>query len=118
MIVGSKIINKASLLSACLNEKTVVQYARELVPRFIRHNKEIVDNQRYLVALEVRELREIPYGKKTKLINALLSGIIVRGTINRITDIEDIMISVNMDMILSKLFENEMNEINYRKYDI
>lgn len=118
MIVGSKIINRPALISACINEKTIVEFARNLVPRFIRHNKEIVDNQRYLVALEVRELNEVPYGKKIKLTNALLSGILIRGTLNRITDIEDIMISVNMDMILEKLFENEIKEINYRKYDI
>jgi hypothetical protein len=64
---------------------------------------EIVDNQRYLVAIEVRKINTLSFKYKKELYEKLLEGVTVRGTINTLIDIEDILSSVNVNKIFKLL---------------
>ena len=78
-----------------------------LVPRCIRHIQAIVDNQKYLAALYLRNIQSIPYNTRKQRCEELLSGISVTGVINTVTDFEDILLQVDMDLLITFLFKEE-----------
>lgn len=50
MIVGRKDIDFTKLKLACRSEDSLLRFTIDLVPTPLRHIREVVDNQKYLVA--------------------------------------------------------------------
>ncbi len=114
MIVGTKTIPLSDLINACSSDRELSAFTLALVPRFVRHIDEIVNNQKYIVALELRGIAGIPYKIKKELSENLLTGVVVKGTINTIIDIEDVMASVDMNTVFKYLFKTELKVYDAR----
>ena len=69
MIVGSKNINKSELTKYVSSVSKLIEYSDSLVPEYIRYRKEILFNQRYIVALAVREIQSISYNDRVALLD-------------------------------------------------
>lgn len=113
MIVGEKFIDIQDLLQHCKNADKLKRYTINLVPKFLRGNKNIVDNQKYLVALEVRKLKSLNYYKKKYLTDELLKGITIHGSLNFLYSFDDILMDVDIDKLkimleewVLKIYEN------------
>lgn len=103
MIVGTKDIDLETLRLAARNINSLRDYAEGLVPRCIKHISEIVNNQKYLVALHLREIRSIPYKRRIELCDMLLKDVSITGVINTIVDFNDILMNIDMDMLIDYL---------------
>lgn len=106
MIVGTKYIDQTELKSHCKNLEMLKEYCSLLVPRVIRHNLAIVNNQKYLVALYVRDFKSIPYQDRKALCEGLLKDVSITGLANEIYDFEDLIDEVNIEKLSKYLKEN------------
>lgn len=108
MIVGTRDIDRAGLRRACSSSESLIRYSDGLVPKFMTHIQPILENQRYLTAIIVRSLQGIPYVTKSKLVNALLDGVVVRGNISTIIAVEDLLTEIDLDKVFKELFREEL----------
>lgn len=106
MIVGEKYLDLDALKKACVDSTTLINYTLSLIPTPVRHIRAIVDNQRYYVALHVRNFKHIPWYPRMELCNALLSGVRVQGVANELYDYKDLLAAINVETF-QKLWERE-----------
>ncbi|MCM1440872.1 MAG: hypothetical protein NC131_16980 [Roseburia sp.] len=99
MIVGTKDVEAYEVAQHCQDVNTLRSYCDSLVPRVLRHNQKIINNQRYLIALVVRGVKSIPYSQRKKLYEGLLEGVSITGLANKIYDYDDIILSIDVDML-------------------
>lgn len=95
MIVGTK--HLVDGLRENLND--LEAYAISLVPPALRHVQSIVDNQKYLIALEVRSMISIPFKRRQMLCEDLLKGVRVTGSATELYDLEDLLDAVDMQRL-------------------
>lgn len=112
MIVGTKAIPLDKLARECYSVSALNAFSLSMVPRYAQHITEIVDNQKYIIAMEVRALTTLSYQKKKELSEGLLEGVIIRGTINTIVDVEDLFSFINMSHLFKVLFKEELDSLN------
>ena len=79
MLVGTRNLSRDEIKEAS-TVASLRKLAIEQVPLLFRHIKEIVDNQKYLIALEVRKMYKGDYNKWHSLCEGLLEGVKVTGT--------------------------------------
>lgn len=99
MIVGTKDIDAADVLRHCKDVETLRHYSELLVPRVIRHDRRIVSNQKYCVAMIVRDLKSIPYARRKELYEGLLEDVSIFGVANMWYDFDDIMAEIDIDKL-------------------
>ena len=99
MIVGTKYVDMSELHRNCTDVMALREYCRLLVPRLFRHDTRIVDNQKYYVAMLVRNIRSIPFDRRKDLYEGLLHGVRVTGIINTIYDVEEAIGEVDMEKL-------------------
>lgn len=99
MIVGTKNLDMYDIRNYCHTVSALRDYSDSLVPRILRHNQQIVNNQRYLVALVVRNIKSIPWSRRKELYEGLLEGVAISGLANQVYDYEDIMYEIDVDRI-------------------
>lgn len=106
MIVGSKNINKSELAKCVSSVSKLIDYSDSLVPEYLRHRKEILFNQRYIVALAVREIQSISYNDRVALLDNFLRDTYITGVVDRIYDIEDLFDYVDKEEV-ERIRDNE-----------
>lgn len=106
MIVGKKEIDYSELKSACASPDKLVQFADGLVPTPLRHLREIRDNQRYLVALQVRNIQSFSWKKKQVLCEALLQDVRVKGVVDVLYDYTDLLRVIDREAFTRYLKED------------
>lgn len=106
MIVGSKNINKSELAKCVSSVSKLIDYSDSLVPEYLRYRKEILFNQRYIVALAIREMQSIPYNDRVMLLDRFLRDTYITGVVDRIYDIEDLFDYVNKEEV-ERIRDNE-----------
>lgn len=99
MIVGTK--HLVDGLRENLND--LESYAISLVPPALRHVQSIVDNQKYLIALEVRNMLSIPFKRRQMLYEQLLQGVRVTGSATEMYDLEDLLDVVDLQKLKEML---------------
>lgn len=107
MLVGSKDINLDDLKVASSSDRQLEEYAISLVPKCIRHMEKVIDNQKYLLALYLRDMSSISYTIRKQRCENLIKGISITGVINTVIDFEDVLLEVDMDLLVMYLFEME-----------
>lgn len=105
MLVGSDSID-FNRLKAMTSAEQLSDFAVELVPPLFRHVKEIVDNQKYLIALNVRKMYKDDYNKWHPLCEELLADVRVTGGIHSICTCQDLLHECDTK-ILSKFLQKE-----------
>lgn len=106
MIVGSKNINKSELAKCVSSVSKLIEYSDSLVPEYLRYRKEILFNQRYIVALAVREIQSISYNDRVALLDNFLRDTYITGVVDRIYDIEDLFDYVDKEEV-ERIRDNE-----------
>jgi len=110
MIVGSKVISTTDLKRATYSVESLKRFAESLVPKPIRHFPQIVDNQKYLVAIALRTMVSIPFKRRTELCEGLLEGIQVRGVLTTVIDFYDLIMAADTDLLYKALFERDADD--------
>ena len=106
MIVGSKNVNKSELAKCVSSVSKLIDYSDSLVPEYLRYRKEILFNQRYIVALTIREMQSIPYNDRVMLLDRFLRDTYITGVVDRIYDIEDLFDYVDKEEV-ERIRDNE-----------
>lgn len=106
MIVGSKNINKSELTKCVSSVSKLIDYSDSLVPEYLRYRKEILFNQRYIVALAIREMQSISYNDRVALLDNFLRDTYITGVVDRIYDIEDLFDYVDKEEV-ERIRDNE-----------
>lgn len=106
MIVGSKNVNKSELAKCVSSVSKLIDYSDSLVPEYLRYRKEILFNQRYIVALAIREMQNIPYNDRAMLLDRFLRDTYITGVVDRIYDIEDLFDYVDKEEV-ERIRDNE-----------
>lgn len=106
MIVGSKNINKSELAKCVSSVSKLIDYSDSLVPEYLSYRKEILFNQRYVVALAIREMQSIPYNDRVMLLDRFLRDTYITGVVDRIYDIEDLFDYVDKEEV-ERIRDNE-----------
>lgn len=99
MIVGTKDVSPEEVRKHCRSVTALTSFCVELVPRLFRHDERIVSNQKYLVALMVRDLKSIPYETRRNLYEGLLEGVAITGVANEVYDIDYLMSQIDIDKL-------------------
>lgn len=107
MIVGTKTIPLGQLREACNSLSSLVRFAEQLVPKPLRHLSSIAENQKYLVAIVLRDIKSIPYKRRIELCEGLLLGVSVTGVVNVVHDYEDILAEIDTELLYQYLFKEE-----------
>lgn len=111
MLVGTRNLSHDEIKEATTVE-SLRRLATEQVPLLFRHIKEIVDNQKYLVALEVRKIYKGDYNKWHGLCEGLLEGVKVTGSIHTIYTCYELLNKCDFDMI-EKFLEKDESDDNW-----
>lgn len=109
MIVGCKDIDFAALKRACRSETSLVRFVVDLVPTPLQHIPAIVDNQKYLVALQVRTIQSFAWQKRKDLCEALLQGVRIKGVSDTLYDYSDILLAIDSRAFAKYLQEEREN---------
>lgn len=103
MIVGTTNINNDELKSIVNNNEDIVDYAESLVPLWARHLRGVIHNQRYYVAVLLRNVTSIPYKTRRTHIDKLLDGIALSGVANNVCSVYDILDMCDKDKLIEAL---------------
>lgn len=109
MIVGRTNLNYVELKRFVGKPQELVAYTENLVPVWARHVSAIVDNQRYYVAIHLRNVLTIPYKQRKELVDALIKGITITGVMSSFTSITEIVDACDKSMFI-KMVEVKYNE--------
>ena len=113
MIVGKKNIDKAELIKRISSVSSLIEYSDSLVPDCLKYRKEIIYNQRYIVALAIRGILTIPYSDKVSLLYSLLQDVYITGVVDRIYDYEDLLDYVDEEVV-ERIKQNEREKEIHR----
>lgn len=105
MLIGDNTIHFETLKSFTHNKKALVDYVEGLVPKWAKHIPGIVDNQRYYIALHLRNVKTIDYTTKMEMVEALVDGIHVRGSAKGFVTIHDVIERTNKQALIEVLRE-------------
>lgn len=109
MIVGRTNLNYAELKRFVGKPHELVAYTENLVPAWARHINEIVANQRYYVAIHLRNVLSIPYKQRKELVEALIEGVSITGVMSSFTSITELVDACDKSMLI-KMIEVKINE--------
>lgn len=106
MIVGCKDIDFTELKRACRSISALRDLALDLVPTPLRHIPAVLDNQKYLIALQVRSVQSFTWQKRKSLCEAILEGVRIKGVPDVFYDYDDILQSIDRDAFKRYLEED------------
>lgn len=112
MIVGTRDLKTEELKSYVSNPSGLIAYVEDLVPIWARHIPCLAHNQRFYVAIHLRNVLTLPYKVRMSMANTLLEGIQVRGVMSSFTPITDILDACDKEALLKMLEQEANNEYN------
>lgn len=89
------------------NPDALISYVEDLVPIWARHIPGIVENQRYYVAVHLRNVLSLPYKTRMSMVEALTRDISLSGVMSGFTGITDIVDSCDKEM-LARMIERKL----------
>lgn len=111
MLVGSTDLNFAEIKKFVGRPLDIVAYATSLVPIWARHMDVLVNNQRYYLAINIRNMLSIPYKQRDELVKILTANIRIAGVITGFTPITELVDNCDKDKLIQML-EVKLNEQN------
>lgn len=100
MIIGTTQIDYNEVKLFVSEPTSLITYVENLVPCWARCIPHIVDNQRYYVAIHIRNVLSIPYKTRMAAANALIEDIRVSGIMTAFTPITAVIDSCDKDALL------------------
>lgn len=111
VLVGSTDLNFAEIKKFVGRPLDIVAYATSLVPIWARHMDVLVNNQRYYLAINIRNMLSIPYKQRDELVKILTANIRIAGVITGFTPITELVDNCDKDKLIQML-EVKLNEQN------
>lgn len=108
MIVGTTKLDYKSLKRFVGRPEELLVYTDNLVPKWARHIESIVLNQRYYVAIHLRNVLSIPYKQRMQLVEHLLSSVTLQGVTSEFVAITEIVDSCDKEALI-KMLEVKLN---------
>lgn len=109
MIIGKRNLSEDELREAIETRASLSKFIRMSVPPVLRHIPQIINNQKYITALQIRKLEGVKFNHKMNVVNELVESLTLQGSINEAYTLEDILVEVDFDKLLKALFEDELN---------
>lgn len=103
MIIGTDKLNYDELKLFLTEPTSLITYVDNTVPCWARHIPHIIDNQRYYVAIHIRNVLSIPYKVRVSAANVLIENIRVQGVVTTFTPITDILDICNKEALIKIL---------------
>lgn len=110
MIIAERKLDYSYLKDNISNTEKIVDYAIGLVPKWARHIESVVDNQRYYVAIHLRNMLSIPYKLRSNATNKLIDGITISGMMSDFVTIDEILNECNKEQLVQALLWSKRNE--------
>lgn len=107
MIVGTTFIDYNKINTFIGRPREFCDWVDSLVPKWARHITSIKDNQRYYIAIHLRQVISIPYVRRMELINPLIDGIHVRGSIDEFVAITEILDACDLPSLIVAVKESD-----------
>lgn len=109
MIVGTLDLDFDKIHDCTEHVSELCDYSDSLVPKWARHITPIVHNQRYYVAIHVRNMLTIPYKKRKEMFNELIADIHLKGVMSEFIPISDILAECDKELLCSAIQERFRN---------
>lgn len=103
MIVATTEINNDYIKQHQTDPESIVEYATSLVPAWAAHIRGITDNQRYYVAVKVRNMLTIAYKTREAICNALIDGVSLFGMLNDFVTLDELLDMCDKDKLAEAL---------------
>lgn len=100
MLVGKSDVNMSELVKHTKSSEEFLNYSDSLVPEDFKHNKSIIDNQRYLCCLLLRSYSGVSWDIKKKLLDEVMPAIRIVGYTDALIDVNSLFGLVNKGKLL------------------
>ena len=111
MLIGSTEIDYNFIKRNVSEPDRICMYAEDLVPVWARHLPNITDNQKYYLAIRIRNAISIPYKLRSNLVKELTKGVSISGLVHQVTTIEQIIAACDTET-LARVLEEEKKYVN------
>ena len=100
MLVGKSDVDTSELVKHTRTSEEFLMYTDSLVPYDFRHNKTIVDNQRYLCCLLLRSCDGVSWDIKKKILDDVMPAIHIVGFTDMLIDVNSLFGLINKDKLM------------------
>lgn len=109
MIIGSDVFKPEVIKKFVHNPEDIVAYSDSVIPLWARHIPNIKNNQRYFFAVKVRGMLTLTYKQRKSLIDRLIDGVQISGSMRQFISIDNIIAACDRDalIVLTKEAINE-----------
>lgn len=107
MLIGTDQIDYTELYKRANKPEELVSYVDNLVPVWASHIQAIVYNQRYFVAVQIRNMLQIPYKTREACTDMLLTNISINGVMNGFVPITDILEQCDKTALIAAFTEGD-----------
>lgn len=105
MVVGTTYIDYNKINTFVGHPSQFKDWVDSLVPCWAKHIEGIIDNQRYYIAIHLRQVISIPYVQRMELINPLIENIKIKGSVDGFVAITDILALCDTKVLVEALKE-------------
>lgn len=103
MLVFTTSIDAGYIKQHQTDPNSIVNYAVSLVPVWAAHIRGIVDNQRYYVAIKVRNMLTLPYKTRESITTALIADITLFGMLNDFVTLDEVLALCDKEKLVDAL---------------
>lgn len=109
MVVGTTFIDYNKINTFVGHPNQFRDWVDSLVPCWAQHIPGIIDNQRYYIAIHLRQVISIPYVQRMHLIEPLITNIQIKGSVDDFVAITDIINMCDTKLLVEALKEEFNN---------
>lgn len=115
MVVGTLYLDYDVIKTFTSHPEDIVAYCDSTVPIWANHLDTIVKNQRYYMAIHIRNLLTLPFNDRQRMVEHLIKGITVSGVMTVFISITDIIEACDKKLLLRVLEEYIKDETQFKK---
>lgn len=115
MVVGTLDLNYDVIKTFTNHPEDIVAYCDSTVPIWANHIDAIVKNQRYYMAIHIRNLLTIPFKDRQRMIDYLIRGLTVSGVMTEFVSVTDIIEACDKKLLLRVLEEYIKDGTQFKK---
>lgn len=115
MVVGDLKLNYDVIKTFLNHPEDIVAYCESCIPVWAQHIQQLKFNQRYYMAIHIRDLKNIPFRDRQALVEPLIKGITLVGVMSSFTSITDIIEACDKETLLRVVKEYLKDENQFKK---
>ena len=115
MVIGTTELNFDIIKTFASHPEDLPAYCDNTVPLWARHLDTVIKNQRYYMAINIRNLLTIPFKERQRMIETLVRGVTIKGVVTEFVCITDIIEACDKDLLLRVLEEYSKDETQFKK---